>query len=250
MPANPNKRSYLLIGGPYHPPRVSVGDEIQCEIRGKTVVVSWSDRGKIMWPRCKSSGSKPALALTGDLVRACQTESEMAVAAHWSVSLLTVQKWRRALGVGQTAGTAALVSERQSELRSGTPVPQATRDALLRAAKRPKSADWVEQLRQRNAGNRYLGKWNKRQWRLGKGTLRCPCCGLFLPSDIELRDHPCLQRARLIGQHPHLELHVPGHAEPFVFCTQCVQFRPPTEFTVRRTICTACTRVRRAAQKK
>ena len=145
MPMNPDAESYKLRFGPYHPPRVQVGDEIQCEVRGLVTVADWSDRGEIMWPRCKTTG-KRAMVLMGDLVTACRSETQIAVARHWNVSLLTVQKWKRAIGApARTLVTEAVSSLKSHLQRSGNPVPPQTRAALLRAAKKPKSEDWKRQ---------------------------------------------------------------------------------------------------------
>ncbi len=104
-----------LIHGPYSPPRVSVGDSIICQIRGELRVHSWSDRGAIMWPlgiREGKSPGRPSLVLTGDLVRAVETESAIAVARHWGTTWRTVRVWRRALGVGRmTEGSRRLAVE-------------------------------------------------------------------------------------------------------------------------------------------
>jgi hypothetical protein len=61
---------------------------------------------RMPWPiRAKSR----SLILCGDLVRAVEKEAEQAVAYHWGVTIGTVWKWRRLLGVGRcTEGTLAL----------------------------------------------------------------------------------------------------------------------------------------------
>jgi hypothetical protein len=142
MPSNPDSRSYLIRFGPYLPPQVSVGDMIQCEIRGLVEVVDWSDRGEMMWPRTRTTRRR-ALIVTGDLVRAMQNETELAVAELWSVSAQTVMKWKTALKIpARTPGTEAVLSEKSRESMTGrTALPQ-TKAGLLRAAKRPKSKRW------------------------------------------------------------------------------------------------------------
>lgn len=113
MPSNPI--AHAIRFGPYCTPRVTVGEEIQCEVRGMSTVHSWRDCGDIMWPLVIGNGpspGRPAMALTGDLVRALQRESASAIAKYWSTSRQSVRRWRRALGVGRnTEGTSILLAE-------------------------------------------------------------------------------------------------------------------------------------------
>lgn len=112
MISDPNRE---IRYGPYNPPRVDVGDEIQCEMRGLIRVHSWSDRGPIMWPlgiRNGASPGRPAMVLTGDLVRAVRKEAAIAIAHHWGTTWRTVRVWRRALGVDRmTEGSLDLARE-------------------------------------------------------------------------------------------------------------------------------------------
>lgn len=68
-----------------------------------------------MWPlgiREGASPGRPALVLTGDLVRAVKTEAAIAVARHWGTTWRTVRVWRRALSVKRmTPGSTALAAE-------------------------------------------------------------------------------------------------------------------------------------------
>jgi DNA-binding Xre family transcriptional regulator len=93
-----DEERYKLLHGPYHPPAVRLYDQLQCELRGRVVVVkAWSD-GIIPWP-CVRPGSRPSFILCGDLVRAVERESSLAIQHWWGVSDVTVNKWRRALEV-------------------------------------------------------------------------------------------------------------------------------------------------------
>src|SRR6266851_1449136 len=89
-----------LLFGPYRMPRCAVGRLLRCRIRGKVRVRGISD-GPIQWPctRKAGGGGKQSLILCGDLVRAVQRESEIAVAHWWGVGISTVWTWRTALGV-------------------------------------------------------------------------------------------------------------------------------------------------------
>jgi hypothetical protein len=99
---------YTLIGGDYSPPKFRVGDKLYCELRQKDVVVGGISDGIIEWPTAKKTG-KRSLILCGDLVRAVQVESGMALSYHFGVNIHTVSNWRKALGVGQyTDGTLRL----------------------------------------------------------------------------------------------------------------------------------------------
>lgn len=163
-----------LIAGPYTLPAAKTGDKVYCHARDKDVVCGGLVECPIgPWPRVRKTG-RPALILCGDLVRAVQTESELAVAHWWGVSPTTVWAWRKALGVGRvTEGTSALVTEnpgdwreteecrevlrrnaqdednrrQQSEDRAGKPAHPNTKKALLRAAKRK----WAEERKRQRS---------------------------------------------------------------------------------------------------
>lgn len=68
--------------GPYVPPRVQIGQEIECARQGKVKVRGWSE-GEVPWPVSRRSlrrGTAPTMVLCGDLVRVVQRESAVAVA--------------------------------------------------------------------------------------------------------------------------------------------------------------------------
>ena len=81
-----------LLFGPYHSPTVAPGGTLECRIRGRVKVDSWS-QGRIAWPRTKTG----ALILCGELVKAVLQESKPAIKYHWGVSDHTVREWRRTL---------------------------------------------------------------------------------------------------------------------------------------------------------
>lgn len=106
-----SKNSPELIAGPYNPPKVRIGDWLDDEIDGAVVMGGWST-GPIPWPKRKKTGNS-SLILCGDLVRAVQTESSLAVQHWFGVSGGTVWKWRKALNVGRQncPGTHKLYQE-------------------------------------------------------------------------------------------------------------------------------------------
>src|SRR5437773_136171 len=92
-PIEPEKAKLLF--GPYRPPRARPRKLLFCEWRGTVKVGDYSD-GPIPWPMKWRTRS---LILCGDLVRAVQQESALAVAKHWGVCTAVVNKWRKALEV-------------------------------------------------------------------------------------------------------------------------------------------------------
>ena len=158
-----------LLHGPYMAPKVRPGDALAgYEVGGFT-------DAPIPWPYRKRPGTR-SLILTGDLERAVLCESEIAIAHHWGVSVPTVWRWRRELGIGRiNEGTERLyrdyhgeklpdevaeigrqralapeVIERQRAQKIGKPAHPATREALLRGARKPKSEAWKAALAERN----------------------------------------------------------------------------------------------------
>lgn len=94
--------------GPYFPPRVAVGDEIECARFGIVPVVSWS-QAPLPWPQCRvRRGGRASMILCGDLIRAVEEESATAVALAWGVCSMTVCEWRKILEVESiNVGTSA-----------------------------------------------------------------------------------------------------------------------------------------------
>lgn len=99
---------FRLHHGPYVPPKCKVGDKLPCEYRGREMTVAGMTDAPIQWPFRKGPG-QPSCIVCGDLIRAVQLESEIAVAHHWGVNPATVKHWRRALEVSRTTeGTRRL----------------------------------------------------------------------------------------------------------------------------------------------
>lgn len=97
-----------FLGGPYKPPRCRIGSELQCERFGPVEVVGFNSAG---WPLCASGrhGISQSLVLCGDLILAVRTEAEQFVAEAFGVTIWTVVRWRKLLGVPQfNEGTKAL----------------------------------------------------------------------------------------------------------------------------------------------
>ncbi len=115
-----------LIGGPYAPPPCKLGDIWPCGYRDyDTVIVGWSD-APIAWPlgerhkRGHGQNRKRGIVVAGDLVRAIETEAEIAVAHWWGVNECVVRLWRRSLGVGMmTLGTTKLFVATAAALMDG-----------------------------------------------------------------------------------------------------------------------------------
>lgn len=165
--------SFQLHFGPYRAPRCRVGSALDCEARGRTVVVAGLSDAPIQWPYAKKRGNR-SLILCGDLIKAVGLEAETAVAHHWGVSTATVRTWRRALGIpGDTVGSVRLKRHYRAEGReiSRSPesrakmsaarahIPPSTRfqAGALEAARRPKSEAWKRALSERM----------KREWATG-----------------------------------------------------------------------------------
>src|SRR5207302_8801941 len=141
------------------------GRFLPCELRGTVKVGGYSD-GPIPWPMKWRTRS---LILCGDLVRAVQQESALAVAHHWAVCTDIVSKWRRSLEVEPiTAGTRRLKSYVQSEaltpalrahlsrIKTGRP-HKLTPDGKARqlaALRRPKSTQWFQSMARHFAARR------------------------------------------------------------------------------------------------
>jgi hypothetical protein len=157
---------YQLLHGPYRTPRFHYGGKLFCEIRG-TITVAGLREAPIPWPYAKGLGSP--LILCGDLVRAVKCESSVAISHHWRVSVGTVRVWRGALGVprgneGTTRLWGRIATARDDDRlerarrNSKTPaalaklsvklkgriIPAHVIEAVRKAAKRPRSAEWIK----------------------------------------------------------------------------------------------------------
>jgi hypothetical protein len=129
-----------LIGGPYRPPHCKPGDWLDDALLGRIEVAGWST-APISWPLRKYVGS-PSLLLTDELVRALQTESALTIAAWWGVHHDAVRRWRRALELPTKTPGQQQQKVVVDARRRGKPAHPNTREALLRGAKKPKTAGW------------------------------------------------------------------------------------------------------------
>ena len=160
-----DSESLRLLHGPYDTPAVRIGDRLDCEFRGREVVVGGLSDGLILWPTVRMKGRR-SLVVCGDLARAVRSESVVAVAHQWGVACCTVTKWRRALGVEpMNEGSLRLVRHyvekawdsartpeaigRLKAAKAGVPQPPQVRAALLRVAKAPRSEAWRRSLSRR-----------------------------------------------------------------------------------------------------
>lgn len=161
-----------LVAGPYPLPSIKPGDKAQCRVAGEVVCGGLVDCRIGPWPRRRKTG-KPSLIVCGSLVRALKHESELAIVHWWGASVVTVWKWRRALGIGRvTKGTSELLSGNadgwretdecravltanardeqnraaSADRKRGKPASAATKAALLRAAKKRKTKKHRENI--------------------------------------------------------------------------------------------------------
>jgi hypothetical protein len=154
-------RRYKLLHGPYVGPRCRPGIKLFCEIRGWVIVGKMSE-GRIAWPMCKVGKRARAFILCGDLVKAIQRESNIAVCYWWGVTAQTVTAWRKALGVPMmNEGTGRLYREYAPErltVEARIKARKAMRFPDVRekiaAAKRgkPRPPHVVEAIRKANKG--------------------------------------------------------------------------------------------------
>ena len=148
----------------YRTPECKIGGTLFCRLRDRDVKVSRISDAPIQWPIAAKTG-RASLILCGDLLKAVRVESEQDIAEAWRVSITTVWKWRKALGVGRvTPGTSKKLarnadswhqsdecaevlaanarSESQrkssSERLCGRPAVPTVRAALLKSAKKAK----------------------------------------------------------------------------------------------------------------
>jgi hypothetical protein len=106
---------FKLLYGPYAVPKCRLGDKLPCEYRGQELTVKGMTDAPIRWP-CARRYRNASPILCGDLIRAVQVESAIAVRHHWGVSRQVVSRWRKALDVGpMTNGSRRLRIEYAAE---------------------------------------------------------------------------------------------------------------------------------------
>jgi hypothetical protein len=145
----------------YTTPRFRYGQVVLCQVRGE-VFVTGLHEAPIPWPLCRKGRERPSLLVYKGLAKAVHRESAQAIAHWWGVSLVTVSKWRKALGVPQNnPGTLRLRREyaREPGVRDGLHKAQAKaqdpgRCEKIAAAKRgrPRPRHVIEAMRQANLG--------------------------------------------------------------------------------------------------
>lgn len=102
---------FKLLFGPYVAPPFDYGDTVSCKLSGQVEIVGLTD-ALIPWPIGRRDRWK-SIVLYGSLADAVRRESNQAVAHWWGVSLPTVSKWRRTLGVEPiTEGTHWILREK------------------------------------------------------------------------------------------------------------------------------------------
>lgn len=98
------RHDLIQLAGSYASPRVGIGDELQCEIRGMVPVRGWHD-GPIMWPTTCELHRRHTLIVTATLAEALRTETVIAIQHHWGVGRSTIHRWKTALGIGVAIAT-------------------------------------------------------------------------------------------------------------------------------------------------
>jgi hypothetical protein len=207
---------FKLLYGPYRAPKCRVAEKLYCAHRDAEVTVRGMSDARIPWPSVRRKGNH-SLILCGDLIRAVERESEMAVAYHWGVRAKTIWKYRVSLGVPRvTNGTRRLCIEYMDEKLTpearakgrqamGSPEVRAKLSAsrvgrlphprmmaaAREAARRPKSKRFKELLSERSrkmwAHREQHGLPPRREWRaeevalLGTDTDRAIASALKLP---------------------------------------------------------------------
>ena len=169
----PLPESTRLLYGPYRAPRCRVGRPLDCEARGRAVIVGGLSDAPISWPYAKKKG-KRSLILCGDLVKAVAVESAAAVARHWGVSGSTVSTWRRALGVPrENAGSRRLNRHYLTFSRERSRTPEARAKMSAAHARRPPSPQFRAAARaaascpKSEAWKRAMSQRLKEQWANG-----------------------------------------------------------------------------------
>ena len=154
-----------LYFGPYEPPRYRIGERVHCERFGDVEIVG-TCAGRIPWPLGRKPGSRgrASLVLYGDLAKAIQRETRVAVCYWWGCSESAAQAMRRALSVPKMTEGAGI---RQQEIEQLPAVKAGRRKAWAKAGDperrgkiaaahsgKPRSAGAVAAMRKRMMGNR------------------------------------------------------------------------------------------------
>jgi len=124
----PRPRLYF---GPYATPRYRVGQAVHCERFGDVEIVGTSN-GRIPWPLGRKPGSRgPAsLVLYGDLAKAVQRETRVAICYWWGCGASAARAMRRVFEVPRMTDGA---SNRQQEIEQLPAVKAGRRKAWAKA---------------------------------------------------------------------------------------------------------------------
>jgi hypothetical protein len=107
----------------YKPPALQPRQRVWCYVCDcLAVVTDWSD-APIIWPRGRALHRKsgvPGVIVEDELARAVKQESANAIAYWWGVSMFSVIKWRKALGVDRrnNEGTQILIHAATTRARA------------------------------------------------------------------------------------------------------------------------------------
>jgi hypothetical protein len=109
----PDHERFRFHFGPYTQPVYAFGDIVECSARGEVTIIRQSD-GRILWPVGFPVGTggnrgRGTLILFDGLKLAIENESTQAVKYWFGVSVHTIAKWRKLLGVSPMALTLAFV---------------------------------------------------------------------------------------------------------------------------------------------
>jgi hypothetical protein len=162
---------FKLLHGPYVAPRCQVGSRLFCEVRGQVIVCGIS-AGRIPWPIGKR-GRARSLVVCGDLAKALQRESNIAICYWFGITGQTVTKWRKALDVPQVnEGTRRLYVDytperlpedvrRRAIANANTPEANAKKSASMRG--KPKPPHVLEALLRANIGKKHTPEQRARR---------------------------------------------------------------------------------------
>ena len=150
-----DEERFKLWFGPYETPIVEIGDWVECEIHGRVLMTMWWQRGHILWP---CAGGRPKCGLQGiarpivfeGLARAIRHESSLSIQHEWGVSVATVQRWRKTLGVEQfNEGTKQLYRAFTKQILTPEVSAEAVRLAAAPAVRR-KAVETLYSFRDNN----------------------------------------------------------------------------------------------------
>jgi hypothetical protein len=186
---------YKLLHGPYRTLRCRIGSRLFCEVRGQLIVCGFS-AGRIPWP-IGQRGRARSLVVCGDLAKAVQRESNIAICHWFGITAQTVSKWRKALDVPQVnEGTRRLYVDyaperlpddvrRRAVANANTPEANAKKSASMRA--KPKPPHVLEALRRANVGKKHTPAQRARRAEAMRRNGRRPPVGrVWAPEEVAI----------------------------------------------------------------